>query len=184
MDPRVSPASYRNFDKAGARLRFGGKSASGPTRVRTRRQAAPSKLPPRIRHRFNSPSRARTYDLAVNSRSLYLLSYRGIHPKVRPSIGTHSHTNQYRQSLTGFPLPCQDLSVVADTEKPRRDGQGRAHGLKWVVCVFCAKSVRCGIAIRGLLLIQGRGSVEEFEEHGQATAHLLDSWAPSLDQGS
>ncbi len=29
----------------------------------------------------NSPSRARTYDLAVNSRSLYLLSYRGKKPK-------------------------------------------------------------------------------------------------------
>ncbi len=28
--------------------------------------------------RQNSPSRARTYNLAVNSRSLYLLSYRGI----------------------------------------------------------------------------------------------------------
>jgi hypothetical protein len=30
---------------------------------------------------LNSPSRARTYDLAVNSRSLYLLSYRGTKPK-------------------------------------------------------------------------------------------------------
>ncbi len=29
----------------------------------------------------NSPSRARTYNLAVNSRSLYQLSYRGITPK-------------------------------------------------------------------------------------------------------
>jgi hypothetical protein len=29
----------------------------------------------------NSPSRTRTYDLAVNSRSLYQLSYRGIIPK-------------------------------------------------------------------------------------------------------
>ena len=35
----------------------------------------------------NSPSRARTYDLAVNSRSLYLLSYRGTYPS-KDIIGT------------------------------------------------------------------------------------------------
>ena len=45
---------------------------------------------------FNSPSRTRTYDLAVNSRSLYQLSYRGFsrtaqsthhRPKVNKAAG-------------------------------------------------------------------------------------------------
>lgn len=31
-----------------------------------------------MKKNFNSPSRARTYNLAVNSRSLYQLSYRGM----------------------------------------------------------------------------------------------------------
>ena len=34
----------------------------------------------------NSPSRIRTYDLAVNSRSLYRLSYRGIKISLKPKV--------------------------------------------------------------------------------------------------
>ncbi len=43
---------------------------------------------------YNSPSRIRTYDLAVNSRSLYQLSYRGLscgryEPHTRPTLYAH-----------------------------------------------------------------------------------------------
>ena len=61
-----------------------GEECRGQVRlVRGDRETATFAISPGDCHRFNSPSRARTYDLAVNSRPLYQLSYRGIHPKAR-----------------------------------------------------------------------------------------------------
>ena len=95
---------------------------------------------------LNSPSRARTCDLAVNSRSLYQLSYRGRTPEgeaaKRMLIASTavSVRNQIPITLSRFIWGCRYRKITP------RDGRGRVHGLKWAVCVFCAESVgtSCG----------------------------------------
>ena len=67
----------------------------------------------------NSPSRARTYNLAVNSRSLYLLSYRGIAPARRHrrsvNLGQLSaNTRQFSIALLRF----ISFHYVTCAEKP------------------------------------------------------------------
>jgi hypothetical protein len=72
------------------RRRGRGVKISGGTRSKGRRHftRGPATRLRSSRHSLslNSPSRARTCDLAVNSRSLYLLSYRGIYPKAKPAL--------------------------------------------------------------------------------------------------
>jgi hypothetical protein len=67
---------------------------------------------------LNSPSRARTCDLAVNSRSLYQLSYRGIRPKSeaakhRLAVTTAvSVKNQISISLSRFIWGCRYRKIA------------------------------------------------------------------------
>src|SRR5512137_210696 len=70
--------------------------------------------PPPLWIAENSPSRARTCDLAVNSRSLYLLSYRGI------ALGTRRCLRfrcDYRRFSSGFQEVYQDFYRMVGKEK-------------------------------------------------------------------
>ncbi len=102
-----------------------------------------------LRYSRNSPSRTRTYNLAVNSRSLYRLSYRGILPlrrrfrqrqqlllikvgsrpahqaarrgakKIRPSTSYPRPGGNYDRSVDGMQQLCQDFSYIADRKAQR-----------------------------------------------------------------
>jgi hypothetical protein len=90
---------------------------------------------------LNSPSRARTCDLAVNSRSLYQLSYRGIHPKSKAAKHTLAATtavsvkNQISISLSRFIWGCRYRKIAGRT-------QSRPRGRRIGISAYCHRGFR------------------------------------------
>ena len=177
------------FRLLGLRITSGGCASAIAKGNSPESRADPARRPTTLSHELqrslspNSPSRARTCDLAVNSRSLYQLSYRGIRPKAKVtkrvldnldrSIGKEPDSNYFVKIYLGLPI-----------QKNRRcNGQRRAHPVKWVVCVFCAESVGVRRCCSRISHPQEGGSVEELEEHGRTVAHLRHFREPLLGLG-
>jgi hypothetical protein len=115
-----------------------------------------------------SPSRARTCDLAVNSRSLYLLSYRGIAPlRHQDALGSGA--------IIGDSLPDFNKFIKISTEwlvKHHGDsGQPRNCRVFYPAYAFSRNGLRCEAA-----LLHPESNRSEFrvslQEHGDRIAHL------------
>ena len=108
------------FRLLGLRITSGGCASAIAKGNSPESRADPARRPTTLSHELqrslspNSPSRARTCDLAVNSRSLYQLSYRGIHPKAKVtkrvldnldrSIGKEPDSNYFVKIYLGLPI--------------------------------------------------------------------------------
>jgi hypothetical protein len=126
----------------------------------------------RAHHRFNSPSRARTCDLAVNSRSLYQLSYRGIYPKAGPSCALRTSVivsvkvNQISTTLSRFIWGCRYRKT---SQRWTETGPGiKLGGLRILCRVSFIWSTTAGRWFRS----RDGESAGESEEHEGAAAHL------------